>query len=661
MTELPYRQIHLDFHTSPFITDVGSEFDAEAFVKTLKEARVNSINVFAKCHHGMCYYPTKLGKAHPALKFDLLGEMLNVLHREGIKAPIYFPVGWEEEAADDANWLEVNKDGVLGTITPFEDEYYKWRKLCLNKKGYIDYILAQTQELIDRYEVDGFWYDIIFQKHCVCKACIEDMSKAGLDPRNEEDVIKHDFLALEKFQQTVFRYVKEKKPDALVFFNGKWVPDGAYESQYSINRRKDIQTHMEIESLPSGYWGYNHFPLFVNFHNKNNGEIIGMNGKFHTAWGDFGTLRNKEALEFECFRMIASGSKVCIGDQLHPRGQLDPSSYKRIGEIFAEIEAREPWCVGSRKVSEIGVLLANRPLAEGSLSDEGAMRMLLELHHAFDLIDFESDFSPYKLLILPDDVVCHPEHARKISEYVRQGGKVLATHHSGLNTDKTAFAVKELGVEYLGEDEFEPAYIRLGDKLGGTIEPMDYALYHRGALVRPQEGAETLAQLGQPYFNRTFDRFCSHRQFPFDRLTDNPAAVRHGNVIYLSHPLFRSYILDGVKVYKDIIANSILSLLEEPILVSDLPATAEVTFRTQDNRSIVHILHYIAERKCKTVDIVDTRIPLYNRTIKLRTDMLPAKVYAAPSMQPLDYTQQGAYVSVNVPEIDGHTMIVLEA
>ena len=137
MKQLPFRQIHLDFHTSPFINDVGNEFNAEEFAKTLKEAKVNSINVFAKCHHGMSYYPTKLGKVHPALKFDLLGEMLNALHKEGIEAPIYFPVGWEETSAENANWLEVNSDGVLGTISPFLSRNYKWRKLCLNKKGRI--------------------------------------------------------------------------------------------------------------------------------------------------------------------------------------------------------------------------------------------------------------------------------------------------------------------------------------------------------------------------------------------------------------------------------------------------------------------------------------------------------------------------------------------
>jgi hypothetical protein len=71
------RQIHLDFHTSPHIPDVGCDFDAEAFAATMKRAHVNSVTVFAKCHHGMCYYPTQTGVSHPAIgDRDLLGEQI---------------------------------------------------------------------------------------------------------------------------------------------------------------------------------------------------------------------------------------------------------------------------------------------------------------------------------------------------------------------------------------------------------------------------------------------------------------------------------------------------------------------------------------------------------------------------------------------------------
>ena len=64
MRKLPSRQVHLDFHTSPSIPGVGAKFDKKQFQAALIEGNVNSITVFAKCHHGMYYYPTKIGTMH---------------------------------------------------------------------------------------------------------------------------------------------------------------------------------------------------------------------------------------------------------------------------------------------------------------------------------------------------------------------------------------------------------------------------------------------------------------------------------------------------------------------------------------------------------------------------------------------------------------------
>ena len=71
---LPYRQVHLDFHTSEAIPNIGKRFSKENFIRALKEGNINSITVFSKCHHGYSYHPTDVNEIHPGLKFDLLGE-----------------------------------------------------------------------------------------------------------------------------------------------------------------------------------------------------------------------------------------------------------------------------------------------------------------------------------------------------------------------------------------------------------------------------------------------------------------------------------------------------------------------------------------------------------------------------------------------------------
>ena len=59
------RQINLNFHTSEHFPNVGKRFSKEQFQQALKAARLEGINIFAKCHHNWSYYPTKVGKMHP--------------------------------------------------------------------------------------------------------------------------------------------------------------------------------------------------------------------------------------------------------------------------------------------------------------------------------------------------------------------------------------------------------------------------------------------------------------------------------------------------------------------------------------------------------------------------------------------------------------------
>ncbi|EPZ54535.1 hypothetical protein H477_3675 [[Clostridium] sordellii ATCC 9714] len=74
MDKLNFRQVHLDFHTSEYINNVGESFDSDKFAQILNESCVNSITCFARCHHGWLYYPSKNNSEmiHPNLKTKLI-------------------------------------------------------------------------------------------------------------------------------------------------------------------------------------------------------------------------------------------------------------------------------------------------------------------------------------------------------------------------------------------------------------------------------------------------------------------------------------------------------------------------------------------------------------------------------------------------------------
>lgn len=103
-----------------------------------------------------------------------------------------------------------------------------------------------------------------------------------------------------------------------------------------------------------------------------------MIGRFQRMWGDFGDIKPHAALEYECFRSQALGGGNSVGDQLPPRGRLDPAAYDLIGAVFAECARAEPFYAGSEVLRQVGVLTANHPAhdpAPTGRSDEGAIQM----------------------------------------------------------------------------------------------------------------------------------------------------------------------------------------------------------------------------------------------------------------------------------------------
>jgi hypothetical protein len=659
---LPYRQIHLDFHTSPLIPDLGVDFNPDEFAQTLSDARVGLINIFGKCHHGYSYYPSKVGPMHPSLKFDLLGSMIEALHKKGIKCPVYTTVVWDEvAAAAHPEWIQLDEEGRQVGRAPFGSEGTGWKWLCLNN-GYPDYLIAQLDEILE-YNPDGLWFDIN-QYHtsgCSCVNCVKSMQEKGYNPVNTEERLRHSAEILRKTMERLSSHVRSKKPDASIVFNGRQRIDE--RRWYSIRRELKYFTQLDIESLPSGPWGYNHFPVFARYNKILGMEFLGMNGRFHKSWADFGGIKNKAALEYECFTMLSLGAKVSIGDQLHPRGRLEDATYKLIGDVFRQIEEKEPWCRDSRAQAEIGLMCVNdgplgtaqRPLITHL---EAAAQTLLETGAQFDIIDWEEPLENYRLLVFPDIVRFDAERTGKVQAFLAGGGAVILTGRSGFEPDSGRFAL-DLGFESEGESPYTATYLRVGDKLDRGLMKTDYVSYDRGMRIVAGDTCETLIQVVEPYFERSWAHFMSHQQTPPDRLSKYAGAIRSGNAIYFSDPLFHSYKTHGNQVYKQLIANAVSLLLGRRLVESDLPSTARVTVCDQKDRRVVHLLHYPAERRSQ-IDIIEDVIPLYDKTVELKCDFVPSRVYLAPSKKAAEFTCSGGVVKVLVHEINGHQMVVLE-
>ncbi|MDD4519003.1 MAG: beta-galactosidase trimerization domain-containing protein [Limnochordia bacterium] len=653
MGRLRFRQVHLDFHTSEKIVKIGTDFDADLFAQTLEDANVDSITCFARCHHGMIYYDTKFAEArHPGLEIDLLEEQIKACHKRNIKVPIYISVGLDEHiAVKHPEWRELSVDGRLAGAKPLEAG---WHKLCLNTP-YIDYVLDQTKEVLDLFNVDGLFFDIIHQGQCLCKYCLSGMIEAGLDPDNAGDRSTYARSVLAAFQRRMTNMIRQFNKDCTIFYNAGHVSPRTADLL-------DTYTHLELESLPSGGWGYEHFPITVRYAKNLGVEYLGMTGKFHKSWADFGAFKNEAALQYECFNALANGAKCSIGDQLHPSGRLDPVTYDLISGVYKEVAAKEPWCDDASAATEIGLFTPEAiGRSQGRIDPAlaGAYRMLIESHYQFDVIDQRTNFDQYKVIIFPDKIVFDGALQDKTTKYLANGGKLILSYQSGMDQDLTQFML-DMGANYQGELPYSPDYVKARPKFSSDIPETAYVMYDQGLAIKLTSG-QVLAELWQPYFNRTWRHFCSHRHTPVEKKMANPAVVKNDNIIYFVHPIFSMYKNHGVRVYKQMVRNALGLLYPHPLIKTNAPTTANITLNWQEakQRHVVHILHYIPERR-SSIDTIEDVIPLYNIQLGVKTSTKPKRVYLAPSCAEIRFEYIDGYTSMTVPKIEGHGMIVLE-
>ena len=647
---LPLRQIHLDFHTSPAIPEVAADFDAREFAAIMKRTHVNSVTCFAKCHHGHLYYDSSRPERHPGLNpgRDLLHEQVEALQREGIRAPIYISVQCDEYAANlHPEWVARGADGKPVGSSPLSPG---WQILDMSSP-YRQYLIEQTREVLAWFKpVDGLFFDMCWDQPSLGKWAVEGMLKDGLDPRRPDDRATHARRVARDYLRELHAMVRDSSPQASVFFNCRPL--------WEIEEEIDWFEQIEIEALPTGGWGYLYFPTHVRHVRTLGKPCLGMTSRFHKSWGDFGGLKPPAALEYETAQMIAHGAACSIGDQLHPRGALDPAAYELIGRVYERIEAVEPWLIGAEPVTQIGLLqLSGR--APGA-SDQGAVRMLMQLRHQFDVVNWRSPLERYELLILPDALALDEPAARRLSAYLAQGGALLASATSGLTPDGAQLLLPELGIEPLGVSPFTMTYMRFDPQLSSGVPAADHVVYDRGVRVRAASGTTTLARVVEPYFERTWEHFCSHAQTPPATLTDFAAATQNGNAGYINFPVFASFFDHANYPYRLLVRNLIDRLLPRPLLRADGPTSMEATLTRQADRVVVHLLNYAPERRTNSLDLIEDVLPLFDVPLSVRIDCPPTRVYTATEGAQLPYNVVKDRVELRVPEVRGHQIIVIE-
>ena len=198
-------------------------------------------------------------------------------------------------------------------------------------------------------------------------------------------------------------------------------------------------------------------------------------------------------------------------------------------------------------------------------------------------------------------------------------------------------------------------------------------MYTHSRRVRLADG-ESMGDVYDPYFNRTFEHFCSHQHTPpRPEASGFVCGARKGGVAYLAHQVFTQYAAHGGVIYRKYIAGVIRKMLgPEALAVRGLPSTGRLSLRWQEagRRNVLHLLY--AEKVLRgghspspdivcgyaaPTEVIEDLTPCGSVDVAFRTAEPVASVRLVPDGTALPFRQADGLVTFTVPPFECHAMV----
>jgi hypothetical protein len=357
-------------------------------------------------------------------------------------------------------------------------------------------------------------------------------------------------------------------------------------------------------------------------------------------------------LEQELSEVVALGGAVMIYENPQRSGWLTGWHNENMAQAGEFCRARKEVCFHSKSVPEAAVLhlvepyyANNQPLfnfAHAVEPVQGALEALLETHHSADVLPEDAALKrlgSYKLIVVPEEAGMNKGVLEALEGYARLGGEVLVSGER-LARDDGAL----VGAAPQGEALTERVYL----PVGGRAAPVSFAW--QPVVAGP--GTEILA-------------YRLSQQEPGKDLTKQALVTKRrvgkGAIVAVHGPLFRNYYLGHGPELREFIAGLVDGLGIQWSARVGGPPQLEMILRQKEGKLLVNLINRgSGETLSPKRVIVENLPPIENVVVQVRRGQRPKAVEVVPSDLKIAWTYGNGMVTVKVPRVEVHRVLVIE-
>lgn len=511
-----YRRSLLDMHIPDWDPAFLSRYDPRALAEQYSDAGVDGVLVYCKSHMGLSYWPTPTGGIHAAARDrDLVGELLGELRARGIRPAAYHSVIYDNWAAENhPDWRVVSASTLLGepNRTALGRRY---GTLCPNNPAYLAYEVAQISALLERYDFDALWVDMVFWTAvCVCEHCRKKLrAEEGLELPTTVDWRSSEWTRfaaarerwLGEFWSTVRGAARAVRPGIAITHNFSTTIGSWYSASTTTQSADDTFTGGDLYGGRDEQLVVSKLMHSVSRHQP--AEYMTSRTpdlRYHVQ------LRGEREILVQALGATAMHLAFLFIDAIDPIGTVEPGVYEQMGRVFARTAPFEA-ALGGRPVEDVALYYSDN--AKMAWEDDGhhisepptprrphqaalfrACRTLQEGHIPFGIITRSQlgRLGDFAVVVLPDVLRMDDEETSAVREYVRAGGRVYASGRASeadTRGHRGDFALGDVfGAEAAERYEGGVIFVKsAGDLLEGAVQPERYVSWGLSATVDARE------------------------------------------------------------------------------------------------------------------------------------------------------------------------------
>lgn len=692
------RRTLLDMHIDDWSDVFLAEFDPDVYFRALRAANVNAPMVYLQSHVGLCYWPTGSGRMHSGFigRERAMNRLFDLCHGAGMDVIAYYSLIFNNWAYEQhPAWRMVDAYGNNSRSNGM-----RYGLVCPNNMEYRDFTARQIAEICDSFAFEGFFYDMTYWPMvCFCDSCKERWSREvggelptvidWNDPRWMLLMQKREEW-LSEFARFATGEVKRHKPCCSV------------EHQYSGSFRFWVRGNNENIAQASDYIGTDlyggieeqSFACKTWYNLTQNQPFQYMTSRCYPNLQEHTTTKTLDQLRTCAMLTYLHHGACLLIDAVDPSGTIDESVYRKMGEVYREIERYEPWLTRGEMRYDVGLYynlegkydpeVDRIPLATPEAMSEkvphldalkGAALSLRSHHIPYGVVSnaHPEQLDGLKVLAVPDAPNLSHRDREAILAFVDRGGKLYLSGRTSPELVKEFF-----GADWRGMTDETITYIAPA----GDFEPLNrectaahpLVMFERAVKLTGNARGTVLATLTLPYTRPSPHTIRSNQdvtlqvprddpRYPFSSIHSNPPGIAteypamlragygKGEVIWSALPVERA----NRPQHSDLFAELITLLAGKEALCFSASAADSIEcilFEDKAERQMIMRIINLQEG-FHTMPAVDVEVCI-------RMEHKPKGVCLAPDSTPLAHRYEDGKLSVRFDRVDCYTVFVVQ-